>query len=258
MALPIHYRRVHGPATSDNLDDNFEVLATAVEDLQSRADDGVQIDTITLDDTGAALIITLTDARQFGPFPIGSGVTPMGDWAIGLAYHRGAIVSEDGSSYLCMIPHESVDLEDDLALGRWMILAAKGEGEGGGGGPSGPVPFHMSMLLPGAAAVGTYTRIVIPVACTLVSAGIQGRTRTGPGTGKSVTIAMAKYLAFNNDMVPTGQFVFSENQTTGFASMVPGGMTFVPGDVLEMGVFSASAGHEATDFGITFTFTPAE
>lgn len=100
-----------------------------------------------------------------------------------------------------------------------------------------------------------YTRIVIPMNCTLVAAGVRGRTRVAPGASKTCDIAMAKYNAANA-MTPVGGFQFTGTSTVGTVALAGGGTAFAAGDVLEMGLYAASAGHAATDYGVTFTFVP--
>lgn len=269
MALPIHYRRVHGPATSDNIDDNFEVLATAVEELQASRDDGVQIDTITLDDTGGALIITLTDARQFGPFPIGGSIRPMGDHLEGIEYRRGDIVALLGSSYLCMIPHLAGELAADLALGRWMTLAEKGAGGSGEGGGDGSGNIVLSGFWPHqlkdiAAAEGgpSETRIgfAIPKDCKL--AAVTARLIYAPGVGKTVDVHFSRHPADGDGANANFKVRFTGTSPLGVVVQsvgedgLPGIPEYAAGDMVMAGISAMSEGHSARDLAVTLEFEP--
>jgi hypothetical protein len=50
-----------------------------------------------------------------------------GDWITATSYQVGDGVSQDGSSYACLITHTSGTFATDLAASRWQLIAEKGE-----------------------------------------------------------------------------------------------------------------------------------
>src|SRR5690606_37601816 len=89
MAVVVKLRRVDGPLSSDEIDDNFQNLAEAVDAVADLAAEGIQIQSIATTTDGAAFVFTMTDGATFGPFTIpGAGLRPMGDWSTGLDYRR--------------------------------------------------------------------------------------------------------------------------------------------------------------------------
>ncbi|WP_181168646.1 MULTISPECIES: carbohydrate-binding protein [unclassified Mesorhizobium] len=72
-----------------------------------------------------------------GPFAVQGATGPHGDpgiigtwlgpWATATAYVVNDVVSEDGSSYICVTAHTSGTFAADLAAGKWEIVAQKGD-----------------------------------------------------------------------------------------------------------------------------------
>lgn len=58
---------------------------------------------------------------------------PKGAWLTATAYERGDIVTEDGSSYICLLDHTSGSFAADLSALRWQLLAQKGAAGAGSG-----------------------------------------------------------------------------------------------------------------------------
>lgn len=58
---------------------------------------------------------------------------PKGAWLTATAYERGDIVTEDGSSYICLLDHTSGVFATDLSSSRWQLLAQKGAAGAGSG-----------------------------------------------------------------------------------------------------------------------------
>lgn len=58
---------------------------------------------------------------------------PRGAWLTATAYGRGDIVTQAGSSYICLISHTSGVFATDLSAARWQLLAEKGAAGAGTG-----------------------------------------------------------------------------------------------------------------------------
>jgi hypothetical protein len=113
-------------ASTDALNANFTALATAIENTLSRDGTSPNYMSVDLDMNGYRIINQLAQS--------GDGFIWYGPWATATSYALNSLVSENGSTYICTEAHTSdAVFANDLALGKWELLADKGANGAGSG-----------------------------------------------------------------------------------------------------------------------------
>ena len=105
---------------------NFQALQAALDNTLSR--DGTTPNTVEadIDMNGFRLINLLAQS--------GDGFIWYGPWVTATAYAINALVSDSGNSYICVEAHTSgATFANDLAAGKWEVLASKGASGAGSG-----------------------------------------------------------------------------------------------------------------------------
>lgn len=117
------YSTVDRPLSKEEVDDNW----TVIEDALNEAYEGVlSVAAITLidDDTGQFLRFLDDEGDTIGQVPFPSMLTDVGEWLTGVDYTTRHIVTHEGGTYLCRVPHDSDDFHTDLMSGFWALLGS--------------------------------------------------------------------------------------------------------------------------------------
>lgn len=107
------------------LNDNFDAIATAIENTVSR--DGTTPNTMSanLDMNGYRILNALAQA--------GDGFIWTGGWVTATSYAVNNLTYSSGNAYICLEAHTSGVFATDLAAAKWELFASKGAPGAGNG-----------------------------------------------------------------------------------------------------------------------------
>ncbi len=139
MAVDVTLTDVASGYNRSAINDNFTGLATALQDALSRSGDSpntmladIDLNSNDLLNAGAVDVaslkvagVTVTDATYVPDWK--------GPWVTSASYVVNDIVSEAGSTYICLIAHTSDTFSTDLTANYWELFAKQG-GSGAGTG----------------------------------------------------------------------------------------------------------------------------
>lgn len=112
---------VDGVALSTNI---ASAAANAIAAAASASSASASADTASSAATSAAASAVTAAQNQFNY---------EGDWTTATAYTLGDVVTQGGSSYVCVVAHTSGTFSTDLAADKWGVVAEKGEAGDGTG-----------------------------------------------------------------------------------------------------------------------------
>ncbi|SMC32448.1 hypothetical protein SAMN06297251_10132 [Fulvimarina manganoxydans] len=136
------------PLTFAEMDTNLTNLKAAIE----AAAGGVYASGYLQDPESGDVTFVYSDGTEIGPITLPTKpLSIRGAWSPGLPYVPGDLVQAAGESYVVKTAHVAGDLAADVAAGRLVLLAGRGE-DGNDGDPGDP---GKSLRLAGAWTVGT-------------------------------------------------------------------------------------------------------
>jgi len=125
------YAALDRPLTAAEVDANWNAIKGAYDDM---AGGFVRLAGFVISGDGANLIAIGTDGNPMAEIPLPAPFLNAGAWSEGNPYTNRSLVSHEGVTYLCVIPHQSgEEFYDDLDNGFWLPLG------GGGGGTAADV-----------------------------------------------------------------------------------------------------------------------
>lgn len=168
------------------IDENWAAIQERVNYLLAAAAGGaVYITSMDVDSEGR-LSFGLSNATTIGPVQLPRApIALQGPWATATAYIAADIVSKNGGSYICVVPHESDDFDTDLAAGKWQVLAE---------GAAASAVDYQCFSVPGAANVaarwiGMYA---VPRACELKAIDPITLACLSPNSGSNLVVTVKK------------------------------------------------------------------
>jgi len=114
-----------GYASTTALNDNFDLIETALENTLSRDGTSPNQMNADLDMNGYRILNELATS--------GDGFIWKGQWLTSTAYAINNLVIEAGTTYICKVAHTSGTFSTDLTAVKWEILASKGSTGAGTG-----------------------------------------------------------------------------------------------------------------------------
>lgn len=119
------YNELGRPLTAEEVDGNWDVIATAITSLENG---GLSIIGINLveNESGAFLAFLAPGGGTVATIPFPAAVMTAGEWIAGASYTTRDIVTRNGGTYLCAVAHVSAVFDDDVLIGRWIQLGAGG------------------------------------------------------------------------------------------------------------------------------------
>ncbi len=119
------YNELGRPLTAEEVDGNWDVIATAITSLENG---GLSIIGINLleNESGAFLAFLAPGGGTVATIPFPAAVMTAGEWMAGASYTTRDIVTRNGGTYLCAAAHVSAAFDDDVLIGRWIQLGAGG------------------------------------------------------------------------------------------------------------------------------------
>lgn len=102
------------------LNDNNTRIEAAIENTLSRDGTGPNHMNATLDMNGNLII------NQANPISV-DGFNWEGPWQTGILYKVGDVVERNSSSYICIVEHIAGVFNDDLAAGKWQLVASSAD-----------------------------------------------------------------------------------------------------------------------------------
>jgi len=114
-----------GYASTSELNANFEAIEEALENTLSRDGTSPNQMNANLDMNGFRIINELAST--------GEGFVWEGSWVTATSYAINNLVNINGNTYICVTTHTSTVFANDLADGKWELIAAKGADGGGSG-----------------------------------------------------------------------------------------------------------------------------
>jgi hypothetical protein len=117
------YNELGRPLTAEEVDGNWDVIATAITSLENG---GLSIIGINLveNESGAFLAFLAPGGGTVATIPFPAAVMTAGEWLAGASYTTRDIVTRNGGTYLCAVAHVSAAFDDDILIGRWIQLGA--------------------------------------------------------------------------------------------------------------------------------------
>lgn len=109
-----------GFATTTLINANNVKVEVAMENTLSRDGTGPNQMESTLDMNGNLII------NQANPITV-EGFNWEGSWTTGLVYHVGDTIEHNNSSYICIVEHTAGVFADDLAAGKWQLVASSAD-----------------------------------------------------------------------------------------------------------------------------------
>lgn len=109
-----------GFVTNVILNDNNTKIEAALENTLSRDGTGPNHMNATLDMNGNLII------NQANPITV-AGFNWEGSWQTGILYQVGDVVERNSSSYICIVEHIAGVFNDDLAAGKWQLVASSAD-----------------------------------------------------------------------------------------------------------------------------------
>lgn len=239
-----------GPGKGSNLtpaevDGNFAQLDERLTDLEGAVPQPVSIDTIEV--TGGAFTVTLTDATVLGPFALPTAAWRWTDvWSASTAYYANDLFKKDGGIYLVLLDHTSGATFDPLAFdvddGNYYQLLIQAANN-----------FDLSYFFPGTPGVGvgpTAAMIASMFARDAYMLAADVATKIKAKLEFATTAELILHIQKNGTEV--GTVTFAAAATTGTIDW-PDDVQFMAGD--RMRIFIEGTDYDATAYDLYLSFS---